>query len=120
MMKGDFFYEENSTHLDGSLYLETQISGMNVRLNERHIPVLEQNGQPQIYAPVGSFNIDGFIVWNRIPSELSLPKSIGIIQASINTTSIDIQLDDKGQAAAGKRYRHTHHASDFNCESFVE
>ena len=65
---------------------------VNVRLNERHMPVLELNGQPQIYAPTGPFNIDGFIVWNAIPNELPLPKSIGLIPANINTQSIDIQL----------------------------
>ena len=39
----------------------TDLWPVNVRLNERHIPVLEQNGQPQIHAP-WPFNIDGFIV----------------------------------------------------------
>ena len=83
--------------------------GVNVRLNERHIPVLEKNGQPQVYAPIGPFIIDGFIIWNAIPNELPLPQTIGIIQASINTTPVVIQLDDKGHCYWKKIPPHPSH-----------
>lgn len=70
---------------------------VNVRLKGSHVPVLEREGQPYVYASVGDFVIEGTIVWNDLPNELPIPASTGVVQAHINDTPINVQLDEKGQ-----------------------
>ena len=75
----------------------TEFWPVNVRLQGRHIPVLERDGKPHIYASTGNFDIEGTIVWNTLPNELPIPSSTGVVQAQVDNVPMVVQLDEKGQ-----------------------
>ncbi len=70
---------------------------VNVQLNGKHVPVMNEGDTPRINVPLGEFRIEGTIVWNNIPKELPLPKSVGILQVQQGDTDIAVQLDGQGQ-----------------------
>ncbi len=69
---------------------------VNVQLNGKHVPVMSNTDTPRINVPLGKFEIKGTIVWNSVPKELPLPKSVGIIELKQNEQPIPVQLDGQG------------------------
>lgn len=70
---------------------------VNLKVNEKHVPVIEREQVPNVYVEAGPVKIEGTIVWNQIPHELPIPKSVGLLDIVLDGQSIPIQFDERHQ-----------------------
>ena len=70
---------------------------VNVQINGTHATIIDHNGYPEVFVSEQTMHITGTIVWNAIPKELPIPKTIGIVSATQENKTLPIQLDEKGQ-----------------------
>ena len=66
---------------------------VNVQINGTHATIMDHNGYPEVFVSEQTMRITGTIVWNSIPKELPIPKTIGIVSATQENKTLPIQLD---------------------------
>lgn len=59
-----------------------------VKVNNKSSAILDSKGQPFIELEKGSYTIEGKLSWQKMPTNISLPKAIGLINMSINGKDI--------------------------------
>jgi hypothetical protein len=57
---------------------------LDVKLDGKPAPVIEQNGLPGIMVPSGAHTLAGTFSWNELPENLPLPSSVGLVDLSLN------------------------------------
>ena len=55
-----------------------------VKVNGKNIAILDQNNQPFIELEKGSYSVSGKLNWQQMPSSISLPSQIALVNMSIN------------------------------------
>ena len=60
-----------------------------IKVNGKNTPILSQNNQPFIELEKGSFVIEGKLNWQQMPSSISLPRQIALVNMSINGQTIN-------------------------------
>tara|TARA_R110002110_G_scaffold383245_2_gene594619 strand:+ start:63977 stop:68101 length:4125 start_codon:yes stop_codon:yes gene_type:complete len=84
---------------DGWVYLvgDQENWPVEVKSNETPLSVVVRRNTPAVYLSKGEYNITGQMAWNGIPEKISVPKSVGVIQLSMNSKNVsDMNRDPKG------------------------
>ncbi len=54
-----------------------------VTLNNEAAVVLERDGRPVVMVEAGSYQVEGQLVWERLPERLKLPPEVGLVAVSV-------------------------------------
>ena len=79
-------FEEAWVSLPGS----AQTWPLNVRVNDKVVPVVEHDGVPSLRLPAGLHDLAGEFRWSAMPERIAVPKQFGILSLVIEGEAVTI------------------------------
>jgi hypothetical protein len=77
---------------------------LNVKVDEKAVPVVGKGGRPSVYMMPGKHRVEGTFVWNEMPEMIRIPNASGLVNLSVEDKVIDFPLlDGNGRLWLQKR-----------------
>ncbi len=70
---------------------------LSVSVNNKPALVIERHGRPAVKLTPGSYRIAGEFLWDYLPESLTIPQDTGLIQLTVNGTSIPYPYIENGR-----------------------
>ncbi len=71
---------------------------LNVKVDEKPVPVVKKNGMPSVLMTPGRHRVEGTFVWHALPEMIRIPAKSGLVNLSVDGRKIDFpQLDSNGR-----------------------
>ena len=79
-------FEESWVPLPGN----GEIWPLDVRANDKALPVVQRDGRPALRLPVGEHQLEGAFQWDTMPQRIAIPKQVGLLSLNVDGQAVPI------------------------------